>query len=110
MFADLGAGSTGGKDFAGIQESFRVEDILHLHHHIEIDFTEDQAHEFLLLDTDAMLTAKRTAGSHAHLHDVAAEIENLAHLLRAAAIKKDQGMKIAIAGVKDIRDRQAVGV
>src|SRR5688572_16070937 len=106
----LRAGSAGRKHLGGIQESARVEDILHLHHDLKIAFAEDKVHELLLLNADAMFAAERSSGIHANFHDVAAHIENLVHLVLTPAVKQDQRMQVAVARVKDVRNRQAIAI
>ena len=108
MFSDFGAAAARGKDLRRIQKARRIEYALDAHHRVQIGFAEDKIHEIFLLVADAVLTTKGTADSDTQLHDFFTHAKNLVDLIGIPAIKQDQWMEVPIAGVKDIRDGEAV--
>ena len=60
------AGGTCWKDLRRIELPGRVENALHIGHHGKIVIIEDEPHELLLLDTNAVFAAERTARVHAY--------------------------------------------
>src|SRR6186713_3145427 len=88
----------------------RIEDILHLHHYIEIGVIEDEVHEFLLLNAYAVFTAQRSTGGDANLHDVAPHIQDLIHLVLSPAVEKDERMQVAVTRVEHVRDHKAISI
>src|SRR2546427_1389416 len=108
VLSDFRTATARWKDLGGIQPSIGIEHAFDAHHRIEIGLGEDEIHKFLLLETDAVLAAERSANVDTQLHDFFAHAENFVDLLGIAAIKKDEWMKISISGMKHICHTQPV--
>ena len=77
-------------------------------HRVEVVLGELLLHEIYLFHTDAVLARHAAAEFNALVQNVVARRERAFHLIGIALIIQHQGMNIAVAGVKDIRDAQAV--
>ena len=68
------------------------------------------AHQVALLDADAVLARQAAADLHAELEDVVARLLGLLRLAGIVDIVDDQRMKVAVAGMEDVGDAQAVAL
>src|SRR3546814_5305418 len=75
---------------------------------LQVGLAEHRAHEIALLDADAMLAGQHAADLDAELQDVGAEVLRLLQLARLVGVVEDERMQVAVAGVKDVGDAQAV--
>ena len=67
-------------------------------------------HQVALLDADAVLAGQAAADLDAQLQDVGAEVLRLVEAVGIVGVEHDQRMQVAVAGVEDVGDLQAVGV
>ena len=98
------------KDLARVRAAAGVEDRAHAPHGVEVVGREEQWHEVLLLGADSVLAADHAAGAHAELQNLGARREHAAQLVCVAAVERDVRVQIAVAGVEDVRERDAVAV
>jgi hypothetical protein len=106
--AEFGAAAKLGKHLSRIEQMVRIEGAFHPHLVIEIRLVEHFRHEITLLDTHAMLAGQHAANLHAQAQDVRAEGFGLLQFARHIGVIEDQRVQIAVAGVKDIGDTQAI--
>src|SRR6478672_7760451 len=106
--AEFGAAMQGRKHLAGVEQALRVEGAFQPLLLIEIDLAEHLAHQIALLDADAVLAGEHAAKLDAAAQDVGAEGLRPCHLAGLVGIVEDQGMKIAVAGVKYVGDPKLV--
>ncbi len=69
---------------------------------------EHLRHQVALLDADAMLAGEHAADLDAKPQNVGAEFFGALEFVRIVRIEEDERMQIAVAGMKDIGDAQAV--
>ena len=105
---ELGAAMKLRKHFARIHQRSRIKRTLHMLLLFQIRFIEHHRHQVALLDTDTMLACQHAADLDAQAKNVSPELLCTLKLPRLVGIVKHQRMKIAIAGVKDIRDAKLV--
>jgi hypothetical protein len=74
----------------------------------EIGLAEHRRHQVALFDADAMFAGQHAADLDAEAQDVGAEGLRLLQLARIVGIIQNQRMQIAVAGVEDVGDAQAV--
>src|SRR6266702_7631162 len=77
-------------------------------HEIEISVGEKKRHELALFHADAVLAGERPADFHAIADDFGGGFEGAFELRGIPRIVEDDGMEIAVAGVKNIADLKAV--
>ena len=87
---------------AGVQQSLRIEGLLQCEEGFQFSAAELQTHLVQLLDADAMFAGHGAADRHAAGENATAELHGALHLLIVVRIEANQGMQIAIAGVKHI--------
>jgi hypothetical protein len=66
------------------------------------------SHQVALLDADAVLAGQHAADLDAQPQDIGAELLGLLQFARLVGIVEDQRMQVAVAGVEDVGDAQAV--
>ena len=66
------------------------------------------AHQVALLDADAVLAGQAAADLDAELQDVGAGRLGLLQLAGVVGVEEDQRVQVAVAGVEDVGDREAV--
>src|SRR6185295_15993997 len=92
----------------GIAAALRVEDLSQKPHRVEIVGAELPGHEIDFLDTNAVLAGDTAAEFDASREDFVPGGQRAADLAGVAFIVEDQRVEIAVAGVEDVRDAQAV--
>ena len=85
-----------------------IEGAFHAHLLVEVDLGELHAHQVALLDADAMLAGQHAADPHAQSQDVGAQLLAAPQLVGIVGVEQDQRMKIAVAGMEDVHDAQAI--
>ena len=98
------------KDLGRVQQPLGVEHRLDAHLHGEVGLGELDAHEVALLDADAVLAGEAAARGHAQLEDLVARLLGPLGLGRIVGVVEDQRVQVAVAGVEDVGDAQAVPV
>src|SRR5882724_9985252 len=106
--AELGAAVQYRKHFSGIEQAVRIERAFQPLLLIEIDLAEHFRHQIALLDADAMFAGQDAAKLDATAQDVGAEGFRPLHLAGLVGVVEDQGMQIAVAGVKHVGDAETV--
>src|SRR5437016_3189000 len=104
----IGATLRAGKHLVRIAAVLRIKHTTQRAHRVEVVLGELLLHEIYLFHTDAVLARHAAAEFNALVQNVVARRERAFHLIGIALIIQHQGMNIAVAGVKDIRDAQAV--
>jgi hypothetical protein len=77
-------------------------------HQGEIGVGEQQRHELALFHADAVLTGQAAADFDAVADDFCGDVHRMLELLPVARIEKYYGVEIAVAGVKNVADVEAV--
>src|SRR5260221_10874049 len=77
-------------------------------HQIEIRVAKKQWHQFVLFHPHAVLPGQRAAKRNAHTDDFFRGSNRALELFRVARIVKNDWMEIAVAGMKNIADLEAV--
>jgi len=106
--AELGAAVQGRHGAAGVQEALGVEGGLETVEGLELGRAELHAHRVELLDADAVLAGDRAADLDAQFEDARAERLGTGKLFVDVRVVGDQRVEIAVAGMEDVRDRQAI--
>jgi hypothetical protein len=96
------------ENFGGIEEARWVECVANAAHEAEIRFAEEKRHEAILLHADSMFSGDRAAHFDAELDDFVGGGDGAAELFGDARVEEDDGMQVAITGVEDISDFEAV--
>ena len=95
---------------AGVQQPVRVEGGLEPALLLQFMGVELHRHQVALFHADAMLAGQAAADLDAQLQDVGAEFLGGMEAGGIVGIEHDQRMQIAVAGVEDVGDLQAVAV
>src|SRR5438105_2787190 len=106
--ADLETASAGGKDFSGIQAVFGIEKQFQRSDGVECFGREEFGHELVLFHPDAVLAGDGAAVLDAEREDLLARRARLFDLAGLARVEEDYGVHVAIAGMEDIADGEAV--
>ena len=92
----------------GFKQALLVEGAFDADLLVEVDFVEHFGHQVALFDADAMFAGQHAADLDAEPQYVGAEILGALQFARHIGVEQDQRMQIAVAGVKDIGDAQAM--
>ena len=92
----------------GLERSLGIEDAAQLRHRDQIGGRKQQRHLAHFLDADAMLAGEAAAQLDACGENFAAGFDRMLHLAGDAFIIEHDRMDVAVAGVKDVSDREAV--
>ena len=103
--AELGAAMQGRKHLSRIEQALRVEGAFQPLLLVEVDLAEHFGHQVALLDADAVLAGQDAAKLDAAAQNIGAEGLGPLHLARLVG---NQGMQIAVAGVKHVGDAEIV--
>lgn len=103
---DTGTGC--GKHLARTEAIFRIEGPTEPLHHRQIGGAEHAGHEIQLFDADAMFAGHAAAHLQTGVQNLLAGSQHALNLIRVAFIEKQDGVKIAVAGMKDIADANLV--
>ena len=106
--AELGAAVQRREHLAGIEQALVVEGAFEPLLLVEIDLGEHRRHQVALLDADAVLAGEHAADLDAEPQDVGAERLGALELARLVGVVEDERMQIAVAGMEDVGDAQAV--
>src|SRR5262245_61444040 len=104
----LSAQPRGGKHLARVADAVWVERPAQALHHREVVGAEEQRHRARLVDTDAVLARQRAARVDARLEDRLGERASALGLALGPCVVEDERVEIAVAGVEDVADPQAV--
>jgi hypothetical protein len=96
------------KHLAAIGDLARVDAGAESSHEGDIFVTVHLPEEGALLETDPVFAGHRTAKGDAHPQDVGRQRFGSCKGASLTAVEQDQGMKVAIAGVKHVGDSKAV--
>src|SRR5450759_4324119 len=106
--AKLGAAVQGREYLAGIEQALRVERAFQPLLLVEIDLAEHLAHQVALFDADAMFAGEHTAELDADPQNIRTKSFGPLHFAGLVGIVQDQGMQVAVPGMKHIGDAQIV--
>ena len=106
--AQFGAAAKLREHLAGIEQALGIEGAFQPLLLVEIDLVEHLGHQVALLDADAVLAGQHAADLDAEPQDVGAERLGALQLARLVGVVEDQRMQVAVAGVEDVGDAQAV--
>lgn len=98
-----------GEDFAGVTHRIFVEDAFGAGLELQVGGGEHEGHEVDLLHADAVFTGDRAAEFEASLDDGFACLHDRLDLFGIAVVEVEAGVEVAIAGMKDVGDADAVG-
>jgi hypothetical protein len=105
--ADFAAAFAEGKDFAGIERGIGIEGVMDASHEIEIGVGEDQRHELGLFHADTVLAGERAADFDAVTDDFGGGLHGAFELRGVARIVQNDGVQIAVPGMKNVADLKA---
>src|SRR5712691_7371010 len=105
---DLAAEARRGKQLARIAEPGRVEGAAETLHRLQVVGVEQQRHRADLVDPDAVLARERAARVDAGLEDRLGELLPAFGLALDAGVVEDERVQVAVAGVEDVADAEAV--
>jgi hypothetical protein len=94
---------------AGIEQRLVVEGALDAFLLGQVGLVEHGRHQVPLLGADAVLAGQHATHLDAQAQDVGAEGLRLLQVARHVGVEQDERVQVAVAGVEDIGDRQAVG-
>ncbi len=107
---DGGGYSVQREHLAGVQRPIGIEDGLDAKLQGEILVAELGTHQVPLLDADTMLARETAAHLDAEPQDLGACFFGFGSLLRLVGVIHDQGMQVAIAGMEDVRNFEAMAL
>ena len=96
--------------FAWIQAILRIEQHLEISDHVERIQREQTVHQLVFLHPDAVLAGDRSAYGNAVRQNVFARALGFVEIARLVVIEQDDGMHVAVTGMKDVADGEAVAV
>ena len=102
---ELGAPRQGGDGLAGVEQARRIKRRLDRGEGFDLGCAKLGAHLVDLFAPDAVLAGDRAADGDAQLQDRPAQDFGPLHLAVDAGVIEDQGVQIAVAGVKYVGDR-----
>jgi hypothetical protein len=102
--AQLGTTVKNRENFARVQEMPGIESAFKALLLFEIIFGEHHAHQVTFFDTHTMLAGKNTAKLNTGFKNSGTKLLGTLQIPRPVGIKKDERMKIAVTGMKDIGD------
>src|ERR1700688_863793 len=94
------------KHLARIEQAFRIEGAFQPLLLIQVDLVEHRVHEIALLDADPMLARQNAANMNTEPEDLRAKRLSPVQFTRLVGVIKDQRMKVAVTGVKDVGHAQ----
>ena len=97
-----------GTALAGIEQAQRIEGTAQAMELLELGSGKLDAHPIQLLHAHAVLAGNRTADRHAEFEYPLAESLGRLELAGLVGIVEDQGVQVAVAGMKDVADSQSV--
>ena len=104
----LAAGSWSGKDLAGIGPAVGIEGAAQQPHRLEIVRRKHPIEIAPLVRSDPVLTTDAAARRQTFLEDGCTQLLHPRLRPRLSGVVKDEGMKIAVAGMEDIGDGQTM--
>ena len=107
MNANFAAAFAEGEDFAGVEGGIGIEGVVDAAHEIEIGVGENERHELGLFHADAMFAGERAADFEAVADDLGGGLHSAFELRGIARIVEDDGVEVAVTGVKNIADLKA---
>ena len=106
--AGFAAAFTERENFAGIERALGIEGVVDAAHEIEVGVGEEKRHEFAFFHADAVFAGEAAADFDAIANDFGGGLHGALELRVVAGIVENDGVKIAVAGVKDVADVEAV--
>src|SRR3984893_18182808 len=103
---NLATQTRGREDLSGVAEVPRIEGRTDALHDVEIIGREHPRHVRRLVGADAMLAGDRPSGIDAVRQDLAGHFRRPIRLTGNALVVVDEGMEVAVAGVKDVANPQ----
>ena len=97
-----------GDDFAGVEQAFGVKGVFDAEHLCVFVGGKLHAHAVEFFDAHAVFAGDRAAHGHAGFEDVGTKEFAAAHLLGVAGVKQNEGVQVAVSGVKDVGAAQLV--
>src|SRR5690348_13434169 len=98
--SQLGASVQHGEYLARIEQALFVKGAFEPLLLVEIDLVEHRGHEIALFHADAMLAGEHAPHGNAKLQDLGSEFLGCLELAGLIGVVEDQGMKIAVSGMK----------
>ena len=81
---------------------------MHAAHQVKIGVAEKQRHEFIFFHAHAVFAGQRATQLDTIAEDFMGSGDGVFKLPRIARIVEDDGMQVAVAGMKDIADGETV--
>lgn len=108
--AAFDAVAAAGQQFGRAASAVGVEGVANGDHGGQILGREQLGHEGHLLDADAVLSGHAAADTDAFFEDLMAGMKNSLDLVAIALVEEQDGMNIAVAGMKHVRNSNVVAM
>jgi mRNA-degrading endonuclease RelE of RelBE toxin-antitoxin system len=105
---DFHAAFAGGKHFPGVEPALRIKQRLELLDCIESVFREEMCHQLHFFHSDAVLAGDRATHGNAIVENLVAAKPGAPQFAFLTRIEQNDGMKVSVAGVKDVADNESV--
>src|SRR5262249_18571871 len=105
---NLAAQARGGKELARVGQAGGGEGAAEPLHALEIVASEHQRHGARLVGTDAVLPGQRAPGVDARGEDLLSQLACPLGFPGSALVVEDERVQVAVAGVEDVADAEAV--
>src|SRR5437867_472997 len=106
--ADFAAAFAEREDFAGVERTIRIKGVVDTEHEIEVSVREKKGHELGFFHADAVLAGERAADFDAITNNLGRGLHCASKLTFVARIVENDRVKIAVAGVEDVANVEAV--
>src|SRR3989442_317668 len=94
------------QDFAWVETILRIEQHLEVANHVERVRGKQLVHQLILLHPDAMLAGDRSSHGNTMRQNILARVPGFVEIAGLARIEQNDGMHVAVAGVKNVTDRE----
>src|SRR5262245_40977059 len=106
--AELGTAMQLRKHLAGIEQPLGVKSAFHALLLIKVEFRKHRRHQIPLLNANAVLSGKNAANLDTKFKDVCAEFLGPLQLAGHIGVVENKRMQIAVAGMENIGNTQAI--
>jgi hypothetical protein len=107
--ADFAAAFVEWENFAGVEGGIGIESVMDAAHESEIGVGKDERHKLAFFHADAVLAGESAADLDAIADDFVGGGDGSLEMRGIAGIVKNDGVEIAVAGMKDVADLESVG-
>ena len=95
------------ENLAGIQRTLWIERVVDAAHEVEVGVGEEKWHQFAFFHANTVFAGEAAANFDAVANDCGGGLHGALELLVVAEIVENDGMEIAVTGVKDVADLES---